>query len=161
MLIFDTHYNPVILDSIFAPVAAEYFWTLDLTMMDFTVAPLNTLEQIICPSLAVSVNGFEFVLPAAWKILVFDKETSQLDVVGVAEAAGKEFTAMVYGPKLSTATAAVITVTNYFPEYVNVNPSLNKHQMMCHPISADEWISVSPSDPYNKYLKDCCVGDLI
>lgn len=161
MLIFDENASPVIIDSIYGPTLTDHMWVLDLTMMDYTLVPLVMLEETICPSMQVRIRGFEFVLPANWTILVYDKETSQLDVVLLSETAGREFTALVYGPTKPTVIPGQIIVTNYFTEYKNVGPSLNKHQMLCHPISGDEWINISPSDSYNKYLKDTTIGDLI
>lgn len=161
MLIFDGDSKPTILDSIHGPTLSEHMWVLDLTMPDFTMAPLLMLEEVVCPSIEIMVNGFQFTLPANWNILVYDRDTAQLDVVELAECAGREFTAMVYGPNKSSASPAIVTVTNYFIEHKNVGPSLNKHQMLCHPIGPDEWVSVSPSDSYTKYLKDIIVGDLI
>lgn len=160
MLIFDSNSKPVILDSIFVPTLTDYFWVLDFTLLDYTLAPLTTLEQTVCPSLQVRIQGFDFIVPANWNILVFDKETSQLDTVEISEAAGREFTAMVYGPNKSMPVAGMITVVDYFQEFVNVGPSLNKHQMLCHPIGPDTWVSIAPSDTYNKYLKDLTIGDL-
>lgn len=161
MLIFDETNRPIILDSIHGPTLSDHMWVLDFTMMDFTLAQLNMLEEIVCPSIQVRVNGFEFILPANWNILVYDQDTAQMDVIELSEAAGREFTALVYGPKMGRPTPAPIMVTNYFVEYKNVGPSLNKHQMLCHPIGPNEWVSVSPSDTYNKYLKDTIVGELI
>lgn len=161
MLIFDERNRPTILESIHGPTIAEHMWVLDLTMMDFTLAPLVMLEETICPAVQVRVSGFEFILPANWNILVFDTETTQLDVIELSEAAGREFTALVYGPSMGRPSPSTISITNYYNEYANVGPSLNKHQMLCHPIGPDEWVSVSPSDSYNKYLKDNIVGDLI
>lgn len=161
MLIFDGDSQPIIIDSIHGPTVSEYMWVLDLQMLDFKMTPLLMLEEIVCSSVQVMVNGYEFVLPASWNILVYDRDTTQLDVVELAEAAGRQFTAMAYGPNKTQPSPAPITVTNYFVEYKNVGPSLNKHQMLCHPINTDEWICVSPSDAYNKYLRDIIVGDLI
>lgn len=161
MLIFDSDAKPIILDSIFVPTLTEYFWVLDLSIMDFTLAPLTTLEQVVCPSLQIQIMGFEFIVPANWNILVYDRETCQLDTVELAEAAGREFTSLVYGPTQSRIAPGIITVTNYHMEYCNVGPTLNKHQMLCHPIGPDIWVNVAPSDTYNKYLKDQSVGDII
>ena len=161
MIIFDEHNHPIILDSIYGPTVTEFMWVLDLSIMDFTLAPLLMLEETICPSMQLCIQGFEFVLPASWSILVYDQETSQLDVVEVSEVAGREFTAFVYGPVSNRPTPASVIATNYYVEYKNIGPSLNKHQMLCHPIGPTEWICVSPSDSYNKYLKDKIVGDLL
>lgn len=161
MLIFDDHSQPIILDSINGPTVTTHMWVLDLSILDFTLAPLVMLEEVVCPSIRIMVRGFEFTLPANWNVLVYDRETAQLDVVELAETAGREFTALTYGPRKTAVSPAIVTVTNYFVEHKNVGPSLNKHQMLCHPIGPDEWICVAPSDSYNKYLKDIIVGDLI
>lgn len=161
MLIFDSESKPIILDSIHTPTITDHFWVLDLSMMDFTLAPLVSLEEIVCSTLVVNIKGFEFFLPADWNILVYDKETSQLDVVALKKACGREFTALCYGPQKSRHTPAIVTVTNYHVEHKNVGPLLNKQQMLCHPIGPDEWINVAPADSYNKYLKDRAVGDLV
>jgi hypothetical protein len=161
MLIFDGESQPIILDSINGPTVSEYMWVLDLTQKDFMLAELTMLEEVVCPSIQLMVRGFQFILPANWNILVYDRDTAQLDVVELADAAGREFTAMAYGPTKTKPDPALITVTNYFVEYKNIGPSLFKHQMLCHPVGPDEWVCVSPSDTYNKYLKDIIVGDLI
>ena len=161
MLIFDEQDQPIILDSIHSPVLTNYHWVLDLTMLDFTLTPLVMLEETISSSMQVTINGFNLILPTNWNILVFDQETSQLDLIELSEATGREFTALVYGPNHVKYASGIITVTDYFVEHKNVGPSLNKHQLLCHPISATEWISVSPANNYNKYLKDMTVGDLL
>lgn len=161
MLIFDGNSQPIIVDSIHGPTVAEHMWVLDLSALDFMLAPIVMLEEAHCPTVQVMVRGFQFLLPADWNVLVYDRETAQLDVVELSEAAGREFTALTYGPKKASPSPAVVTITDYHAERKNVNPSLNKHQMLCHPIGPDEWICVSPSDCYNKYLKDIIVGDLI
>lgn len=161
MLVFNDVAQPVILDNIYTPTTTDYIWVLDLNIMDFTLSPLVMLEETICPSMQLIVRGFEFVLPANWNILVYDQETSQLDVVELAETAGREFTAFVYGPTRPFPIPAVIQVTNYFLEYRNVGPSLNKHQLLCYPVGPTEWCVVGPSDNYVKHLRDKTVGDLI
>lgn len=161
MLIFDDNARPLILDSIYVPMVTEHFWVLDLEMMDYTLAPLTILEEIVCPSVKVRVDGFEFFLPASWNMLAYDEETSQLDVVQLANAAGKSFTAVVYGPDCTMIKPGHVSVVDYSPAHVNVGPSLNKHQMLCHPVGPDLWISVSPTDSYNKYFKGTTTGDII
>lgn len=161
MLIFDDNAKPVILDSIYVPTPCSYFWVLDLSMRDYTLAPLTILEEIVCPSIKILVRGFEFVLPAYWSILVYDTETTQLDSVQVSKLVGREFTALVYGPEKVRPTPAPIRYVEYNIEYRNVGPSLGKHQMMCHPIGPTEWINIAPTDAFNKYLKDMTVGDII
>ena len=161
MMIFDEHSKPIILDSILTPTVAEYMWVLDLQQEDFMLAPLSVLEETTSPSIELMIAGFRFVLPTSWNILVCDPESMQLDVVEVASVAGKEFRAFVYGPDCSMALTAPITATDYHPNFVSVGPQLSKSEMLCHPISPELWVNVTPSDSYNKYLKGKVAGDII
>lgn len=164
MLIFDENERTILLNDIYTPTPVEYMWVLDLQMMDYTLSPLLVLEEITCPSIQIQIHGFDFFLPANWNILVYSQETLTLDVVEVAELAGKEFSAFVYdvsNPNVVKYHPGIVTMVNYSPNYVNVAPQLNKHQMLCHPISQHTWVNVSPSDTYNKYLKDMVIGDII
>ena len=164
MLIFDDNNRTIILENVYTPTPTDYMWVLDLQIMDYTLAPLLVLEEIVCPSIKVRIRGFEFFLPANWNMLVFSEETSELDVVEISELAGREFTSFIYDisePNITRYTPGVVTVIDYSSEYVNVGPSLNKHQMLCHPISPTEWVNVSPSDTYNKYLKNAVIGDIL
>ena len=164
MLIFDDNNRTIILDNVYTPTPTDFMWVLDLQIMDYTLAPLLVLEEIICPSIKVRIRGFEFFLPANWNMLIFSEETSEIDVVEISELAGREFTSFIYDisdPKIVRYTPGIVTVIDYSPEYINVGPSLNKHQMLCHPISPTEWVNVSPSDTYNKYLKNAVIGDIL
>jgi len=164
MLIFDDNNRTIILDDIYTPTPTDYMWVLDLQIMDYTLSPLLVLEEIICPSIKIRIRGFEFFLPANWNILVFSEETSELDVVEISEVAGREFTAFVYNisdPTITRYEPGLVTVIDYVSEYVNVGPALSKHQLLCHPISPVDWVNVTPSDTYNKYLKQTVVGDII
>lgn len=161
MLVFDDNSEPLILDNVYTPTITENIWVLDLGMMDFTLAPLLVLEEIVAPTIEVMILGFKFKLPANWNILIVDDETLQLDVQEVSELPGKEYRALIYGPKETMIEHAVISVTDYFPHEQNVSPSLNKHQMLCHPVSPETWVNVAPSDTYNKYLKNMVAGNLI
>lgn len=160
MLIFNENVNPIILDSIHTPTNITHFWILDLALMDFTLTDLKVLEEIQCPTIRLQIKNFQFDLPANWNMLIFDDETMQLDVVELSEVVGGDFTAFIYGPDKSTIYGEKVYGIDYFPQAVNVAPMLNKSQMLCHPIASDVWINISPSDTYNKYLKNRVIGDL-
>lgn len=161
MLIFDNNNRAIILDDIYTPMVTDHFWALDLQLMDFTLSQLMVLEEIVAPTIVLSIWGFEFPLPANWNILVVDDDTQQLDVIELKDVAGKEFRALVFGPEKARHEMAVISVADYHPNKLNVGPSLFKHQMLCHPISPDAWVNVAPSDGYNKYLKEKVAGDIV
>lgn len=161
MLIFDEDTHPIIIESIATPMFTEYFWVLDLELMDFTLAPLMVLEEVIAPTVTLEILGFQFKLPATWCMLVYAEETMQIDVVENGKLAGKDFTAMVSGTKLHRPMSGHVKLIDYSPEDYNYVPSLSKNQMLCHPIAPYEWVNVAPTDPYNKYLKDLVVGDIL
>lgn len=161
MLIFNEENKPTIIDNMHGPNPSEYMYVLDLNMMDYTLAPLLVFEEIQCASVQLTIRGFSFVLPGHWQILVADDETYQLDVIEVAELPGANFKALVYGLDMSMFTLEDITLSDFYTDYNNVGPSLNKHQMLCHPISENCWVNVATSDSYNKYLKGKLAGDLI
>jgi hypothetical protein len=118
------------------------------------------LEEIHSPAIVLDVLGFTFTLPTNWFVIVYDTETTQIDAVKISELTGNTHTLM--GSSISSPRVAPIKATpvDYFPQYKHVGPSLNKHQMLCHPVAPDFWISVSSIDTYSKYLKEMIVGDL-
>lgn len=161
MLIFDETNTPIILDSVHTPTSVDNFWVLDLNMMDFTLTPLLVLEEIVCRTVEVMIDGFRFNIPAKWNILIVDPGTMQLDVIESRRAAGTDFFAFIYGPDEPIVRPSRISITNFFNQQLNVGPSLSKNQMVCHPISPTTWVCIAPSDPYNKYLKHNVAGDII
>lgn len=164
MLIFDDNNRALIVEDIYTPLPIDYFWVLDLNMLDFTLTPLLVLEETTCPSVKVRVNGSDFFLPATWHMLVFSEETLELDVVEIGDLAGREFTAFIYdntNPQIVKYKPSVVQVIDYSPMHQNVAPAMNKHQMLCHPVGPAEWICISSSDCYNKFLKDMVIGDII
>lgn len=161
MLILDENNKVFTLESIHVPTSASHFWILDLQMLDYTLTPLEVLEELFCPSIALEICGFQFSVPTSWNILVVDDETSQLDLVTVKDLAGKPFDAMVYDHERNLPTGERIRVVDYTSEDHNVNPALNRHCMLCHPIGPTKWINIAPNDSYNKYLKNLLVGDIV
>ena len=161
MLIMDESNEVLYLDSIHVPTVATHYWTLDLTNRDFTLTPIELLEELPCPSLAVVVDGIVNSIPSSWMIMCVDKETSQLDLVELHETAGRQFYAAVYDNDKHTITPKQITVIDYTEEDTHVYPMINRHHMLCHPVEKNSWVMVSPNDTYNKYLKEAVLGDLL
>lgn len=160
MLIFDENNQTILLDSIYSPVKSEYFWCLDTDDKDFCIAPLNILEEITAPTFTINLDGFSFDVPASWNVLIYDAETMQIDSVELGNAAGKDFSAFVYGPVQNHHSGQKIVITGYKPVSKSVAPLLNKHQMLCHPISPIHWVCITPHD-VQKHLKHVYVGNLL
>lgn len=160
MLILNEDNQTIVLDSIHSPVKSEYFWCLDTTDQDFTLAKLEVLEEITAPTFTLMLGGFEFNVPSSWNVLIYDNETMQIDAVELSNVVGKDFRAFIYGPAENHHQGEIITVTNYVPVEKTVAPLMNKHQMLCHPISPKHWVCITPHD-VQKHLKNLYVGNLL
>lgn len=166
MLIFNETTRPEVIENIYSPTLSNYFWVLDMDLdgegtMDYTLSPIVMFEETTGPALRLMINEFDFFVPAKWNVLLFDEETSEIDVIPAEDLTGRDFTAFVYGPNHSLAESGKITVVGYEPSISSVAPALNKNQMLCHPISSTSWINIAPTDIYNKYLKGKSIGDII
>lgn len=159
MLIFDETQRTIILSDIHTPLTSDYIYVLDLEMKDFKLVPLLVLEEIVAPAAELLIDGFKFTVPTLWSILIGDDETSIIDIIPVKDLLGKNFKAFVYGHKSMRPVLKDIEITNFFNIHTVVAPSLNRQQMLCHPISANTWINISPSDSYAKNLKEVLIGD--
>lgn len=160
MLIFNENYQTIILDSIHTPILSDYFWCMDTDDKDFMLSPLLVLEEITAPTFTLNIGGFSFDVPASWNALIYDAETMQVDSIELANAAGKDFTAFIYGPLENHHSGQLIKIIGYKPVSKNITPLLNKHQMLCHPISPKRWICITPHD-VQKHLKNMYVGNIL
>lgn len=162
MLIFDETNTVQEISDIYTPLYSEYMWTLNCDILDFTLTPIQMLEEMQCAALRIMTpSGGTTLVPAGWTMLICDRDTAQIDTISVAEFAGKEFSAFAYGPAAASPVTVKLSVVDYIADCVMTFPCLSKTQMLCHPISGSEWICISPTDPYNKYLKDKIIGDLV
>lgn len=162
MLIFQESESISIIDDIKPVLVEDYFWVLDLDQRDFTLTPLNVIESTTSPGVLLLINGFEFTVPTTWNIMIVDPETSQLDISDVGSVLGKNFHSFVFGFDLPIVQMHKIEAIDYVPSHTFYSPSLNKNQMLCHPIDQRMWINLSPADSYNKYFRKTMLsGDLI
>lgn len=161
MIISDENSYPVVIDSVETPLSTEYFWVLDLVNRDFMLTPLMMNEELHTPTFELLTNDYIIEVPTNWNILLYSEETSQLDIAEVSELTRGTFTALGYQHKKDRVVPAAIKVVNYNP-YAKVHtPSLHKTHMLCHALGPDAWLCLSPSDNYNKYLKNAMIGDIL
>lgn len=161
MLFFDSNSKPIIIETLKSPVVSSHFWTLNLEQRDFLMASISYIEEIVSASVQLEVEGFRFFVPAAWYILVADKETAMIDAIRVSDVSCNEFTAFVYGPTRSKADCLPVRAVDYAPSHTNVGPSIHKNEMLCHPIDPSRWVCIGPSDPYSRYLKNSAISDFL
>lgn len=164
MLIFDENKNIKQLDNYNRSTDIEYFWTLDLDLeyndMDYKLSKIFFMQETTCQSVLLRIDEVNIILPTYWKILIYDEDTAQLDVIEVSKLSSSNFNVLVYGFNEWRIKPGKVWVKHYFPSYTNVFPALDKHQMLCHPISDSTWVTISHNDVYSKYLKEKVVGDL-
>ena len=122
---------------------------------------IEVLEEHETPILVVKILGYSVEMPANWNILVYSKETSQLDIAEISEISRGNFTAFVFDHEKNVNVPGYIRVIHYEPKGRIQTPSLNKYQMLCHHLGPKHWICISPIDNYNKYLKDATIGDIL
>lgn len=161
MIISDENSFPVIVDSVETPLVTEFFWVLDLVERDFKLTPLMMNEELSTPSFELQINDYVIEVPTNWNILLYSEETSQLDIAEVAELTRGNFTALCYQHRKDRVVPGNVRVINYNAYSRLHTPSLHKTHMLCHALGPDMWIALSPSDNYNKYLKNAILGDII
>lgn len=161
MIISDENSFPVIVDSVETPIVTEFFWVLDLVEKDFKLTPLMMNEELITPSFELHINDYVIEIPTNWNILLYSEETSQLDIAEVSELTRGNFTALCYQHRKDRVVPGEVRVVNYNPLAKLHTPSLQKAHMLCHSLGPELWVAISPSDNYNKYLKNAILGDII
>jgi hypothetical protein len=161
MIISDENSNPIIVDSVETPIRTEFFWVLDLVERDFKLTPLEMIEELHTPTFEISVFGYVIEIPTNWNIMVYSQETTQLDIAEVSELTRGNFTSLGYQHKKDKVAPGKIQVLNYNILSRVHTPSLHKTHMLCHALGPELWICLSPTDNYNKYLKNTTIGDII
>jgi len=164
MIISNENSSPILIDNIETPIKTKFFWVLQLELqneIDFTLQPLEMFEEQTTRTLEFTVNDYPIEAPTNWNILVYSEETAQVDIVEVSDLARTRHTAVLFKHERGIVTPGPIKVFDYHAEAQVKFPVLNKHTMLCHHAGPDAWICMSPTDNYNKYLKNILIGDLI
>lgn len=161
MIISDENSYPIMVDSVETPLSTEFFWVLDLVNRDFMLTPLMMNEELLTPTFELSIFGYVIEVPTNWNILLYSEETSQLDIAEVSELTRGNFTALGYEHVKNKVSPGEVRVINYNPQAKVHTPSLHKTHMLCHALGPKLWICISPSDNYNKYLKNALIGDIL
>jgi hypothetical protein len=161
MIISDENSYPIMVDSVETPLSTEFFWVLDLVNRDFKLTPLTMNEELHTPTFELSILGYVIEVPTNWNVLLYSEETSQLDIAEVSELTRGNFTALGYQHKKDRVAPGEVKVINYNPYAKVYTPSLHKTHMLCHALGPELWVCISPSDNYNKYLKNAMIGDIL
>lgn len=153
MIICDENYKATALNNVDDDISVEYFWTLDLADKDWYLNKLSLLEESYTRTLSVQFGYVTLDLPADWNILVYSKETSEVDMVEISDLTKTPFDIMCYCPKKHTVVSVPVKVVNYKAWEKTCYPSINRNTMLCCDIGG-LWIMIAPTDTFNKYLKN-------
>ncbi len=168
MLCLPDYNKPYLIESLHAAVAIKYHWVFNAQICDFVLAPIHYLEETSGSAVKVRINNFEFWMPATWNILVTDRETYQIDTVGIQQCAATSHIAFSFSPDEMKLRTLEIMVLDYVDSMALVHPMINKAQALVHPVGPSpkgigkEYqlnVVIGPHDLY-KHLQNKVVGDL-
>lgn len=152
------------------PLVTRHHWVLSGSMKDFKLATIPYIEETKGPSIEIMVEGFKFVVPASWNILVVDEETQILDTVPIANCSTGAHSVLLMSSFDTKVRRAPIAVTDLFQSYSCFHPIVGKGTMLCHPVGPEERmdgvenilnVMIGPHDLYSKYIKDMTAAELL
>jgi len=138
-------------------------------MLDYTLIPINYLEETIGTAIKLDIGGFEFLVPYNWYILVSDVDTLKIDYIPIIDCATVESFALTMTPLDGKFRIVDINIKGIEENVSLVHPMMQKSIAMCHPIAEIETdvkqktiqnVIVGPHDLY-KHMVDKLYGDLI
>lgn len=169
MLILPEFQRPYLLEMANSPVIAKSFWAFSGTMLDYKLFQITHLEETIGAAIKVEINGFEFLVPYNWYILISDPDTLTLDYIHIADCATTLAYALTMTPLDSKFRLAEIKIRGLEEKTSIVHPMLQKNTALCHPISELELDNKSTTiqcvviGPYDlfKFINNHSYGDLL
>lgn len=160
MVISDENYFPILIDNVEIPMKTDRFWIFNLEHKDFMLTPLIMFEERTDPIHILNIAEYSIEIPSYWNILCYSEDTSQLDILEVSEISRGHYTAVIFDHQGNRVLPGIIHTNDWKGIHKIQTVSLNKNSMLCHALGKDYWICVSPTDNYNKYLKNAVIGDL-
>jgi len=160
--------KPFVIDSLQAPIVIKHNWIFSAPACDFMLNQIQYLEETTGAAVKVRINGTEFWIPATWFILVTDKETYQIDTVGIQSCASSQHVAFSFSPDEMNLRMLDIMVLDYAEQMSLVHPMISKGTALVHPVGPSTprfgkthqlSVVIGPHDLY-KYLTNKVVGDI-
>jgi hypothetical protein len=172
MLFLSDVNKPYIVDSLTQPIIPKYHWIFSAHMLDFTLAPMQYLEESSGPAIELIINDFPFYVPASWNILIVDEYTYQIDTIPVTACANAKSYAFSMSPIDSKIRKFEITIGDFKPNMSLVHPMIQRATGLCHPIGTtpdrikdanidvDVCCIIGPFD-LHKWLNNKIAGDIL
>lgn len=168
MLCLPDYNKPYLIDNLHSPVAIKHHWVFNAQICDFVLSPIHYLEETSGAAVKVRINNSEFWMPATWNILVTDRETYQIDTVGIQQCATTAHIAFNFSPDEMKLRTLEVMILDYVDNMALVHPMINKAQALVHPVGPSpkgigkEYqlnVVIGPHDLY-KHLQNKVVGDI-
>lgn len=134
MLILPDYNRPYIIDSLTAPLVVKHHWIFSAPDTDFKLQQITYLEETSGAALKLRINNSEFWVPATWNILITDRETYQLDTVGIQVCSGVKHLAFAFSPDENKLRTLDIMVVDYAENKALVHPMINKGTALVVPV---------------------------
>lgn len=96
--------------------------------------PIRLLEETTGPTVKAQINGFSFLVPASWWILVVDEETKQVDTVQITAASSSSYQAFLMHPSVHDYSVSPIILEDLDPKQSCVHVMIPKGSMTLHPV---------------------------
>lgn len=160
--------RPYLIESLTSPIVVKHNWIFHAPSCDFTLAPITYLEETTGAVIKVRINNSEFWVPATWNILVTERETYQLDTVGLQSCATTQHLAFNFSPDEMKLRTLEIRVIDYADDMSLVHPMIAKGTALVHPVgpTQEAWgkqlqlsVVIGPHDLY-KHLQGKVIGDI-
>ena len=132
MLILPEYLQPYMIESANSPIIPRHNWYFDALQMDFMLKPIHFLEETLGEAVAARINGYEFLIPSHWHVLVVDEDTWLVDTVPIKKAV--KFQAYLMHPASSSFEMSDIVLIDQQPYSKCVHTSIPKGSMLCHPV---------------------------
>jgi hypothetical protein len=159
--------RPHAIESLSTPLVMRHHWVFDAKLLDFTLVPIEYLEETTGPTITLAVGGAPVRVPGGWSIVVVDRETYTVDAVPVTACAAFEHDALVFGPEDGKPSTAPARVDGWEPRGTVVCPAVDRGRTLVHAIGpaamhgrqVHRGVLVGPHDVW-RHIQGKTVGDL-
>lgn len=168
MLVLPDYGKPYLLHSLTAPVVIKHHWIFHAPSVDFMLSPITYLEETTGGAVLARINGSEFWIPSSWNILVTDRETYQLDTVGIQSCASVAHAAFCFSLDETQLRTFDVQIIDACEDMSLVHPMIAKATAYAHPVGpitirgnqeTHASVIIGPHDLY-KHLVGKVVGDI-
>ena len=156
MLALPEYGFPLIIDDVSGPIVPKHSWFYDVALNDFVLRPIHLLEETTGPTVKVRINGFDFLVPASWNLLVVDEETKMVDTVQITQCSSSNYLAFMMHPETHDYYMSPVILLDLMMKETCTYIMIPRQHMMLHPVGS------IPATRWDKHqarsdLSYCCL----